>query len=198
MKLGVILCVLSLGSVALADTKTAGSPTMKPFEDNGLTLTGAEYWPYVGIKEPDYPKEVLWGFYPEQGVVAPGEDDPNVATASPKAIACAHKAYAKLRHFVSNKPAKFARVIELGKDRGVTPKFYLWTNDYTKAKDPFPGGRRKARLWYWMRKPQVEGKTPGYWKWESVVTQQGECQIPDDKQIADYIDEKLKELETHK
>ncbi len=167
---------------------------MHPFEENGFTLTGAEYWPYVGDKEPDYPSGVLWGFYPQKGVTAEGETDPNPESASPKAVACATQAFTKLRAFIASKPEKLRRVVELGKDRNFTPKFYLWTNDYTRAKDPFPEGVRKHRLWYWTRKPQMAGKTPGYWKWESTLTQTGKCLVPEDAQIDAYLDEKLHEL----
>jgi len=183
------LCLAST-TVLAADT----SQPMRAFEENGFTLTGAEYWPYVGDKEPEYPSEVLWGFYPEKGVTAEGETDPNLSSASPKAVACATRAYTKLRAFIASKPEKLRRVAELGKDKNYTTKFYLWTNDYTRAKEPFPEGVRKNRLWFWMRKPQVAGKTPGYWKWESTLTQSGKCLIPEDAQINDYLDEKLREL----
>jgi hypothetical protein len=168
---------------------------MRPFEANGLILSGAEYWPYHGNQDINYPADVLWGFYPEQGVVPDGEDEPNPASATTAAVDCATQAYRKLQAFFAGENPAFRRVLELGADHLITNKFYLWTNDYTDAAEPFPPGLRANRFWYWTRNPQIEGRTPGYWKWESVVNQRGECLIPEDAQIAAYIQEKLTELE---
>src|SRR5512134_226066 len=116
----------------VAPTPPATTP-MATFEHNGYLLAGAEYWPYAGTVDIDYPADVLWGFYPEKGVVPPGETDPNPDTARPEAIACAEKAYAALRAFVDSDPAKLRRIVELGADHGYVPRFYLWTNDYGRA-----------------------------------------------------------------
>ena len=184
--------VLALGG--LATSALADGPVMQEFERNGLILSGGEYWPYHGTTELNYPDDVLWGFYPVRGEPA---DEPNVDSATPEAIACAERAYRKLEAFVSLEgplKAKFRRVLELGAEHLISNKFYLWTNDYTRAADPYPPGVRPARLWYWTRSPQIPGRSPGYWKWESSLTQDGVCHLPDDAQIEEYIDRKLAEL----
>ena len=161
---------------------------MSTFELGGYTLSGAEYWPYAGTAELDYPKDVLWGFYPKAGELAPGESEPNAADASPAALACARTSYEALRTFLATKPAALKAIIEAAPARYV-PKFYLWTNDYTRAATPYPPGVREARLWYWQRKTPDPARPPGYWKWEATVTQTGECQVPRQPQIDRYLAE---------
>ena len=163
---------------------------MASFTANGYTLTGAEYWPYVGTADIDYPAAVLWGFYPEKGVVPEGETDPNPGSARPEAIACAEKAFAALQAFIASDPPVLKNIVAAGAKTGtVVPRFYLWTNDYGLAASPFPPGMREARLWWWARKQPAPPKPPGYWKWESVLTQSGECVIPHQPQIDEYLAE---------
>lgn len=169
---------------------------MATFELDGYVLSGAEYWPYVGTADITYPDDVLWGFYPEAGVVPPGETEPNPATARPEAVACARRSFDALRAFLASDPPALRKVIELGGERGdIVPRFYLWTNDYGRAADPYPPGVREARLWYWKRKTPAPPKPPGYWKWEATLTQRGECQIPRPEQIERYLADTLRELE---
>lgn len=169
---------------------------MDAFQANGYELTGAEYWPYVGSADIKYPEEVLWGFYPEQGVVPPGESEPNPATARPEAVACAYRAWTELRAFVAGPHEKLDRIVALGEKAGtIVPRFYLWTNDYGRAADPYPPGVREARLWWWARKKPEPPKPPGYWKWESTLDQKGVCHTPRPAQIEAYLTEKLAEME---
>jgi hypothetical protein len=175
-----------------ANAVTDPAQAMTTFTQNGFLLAGAEYWPYTGTAEIKYPDEVLWGFYPKQGVVAPGEATPNAADARPEAVACATRAYAALQSFLDKPHPKLVEIIELGKISGdVVPRFYLWTNDYGRAATPYPPGVREARLWYWKRKTPEPPKPPGYWKWESTLTQSGECQIPSSEQIESFLGEML-------
>jgi len=168
---------------------------MEPFDMNGYVLAGAEYWPYVGKEDVRYPQDVLWGFYPEKGVVAPGESDPNADTASRDAVDCAQQSFAALQVFLAKNPPALRRIVELGEAKGFVPRFYLWTNDYTNAATPYPHGVREARLWYWKRKQPEPPKPPGYWKWEATVTQNGICEIPKQEQIDEYLAATLKTLE---
>jgi hypothetical protein len=177
----------------LASEAPASAP-MSTFEASGYKLSGAEYWPYVGAAEPRYPEDVMWGFYPKKGVTAEGETDPNPDTASRGAVACAERAYSELKAFIADRPKDFDRVVEAGKDQGISRLFYLWTNDYTRAADPYPPGVRPARLWYWKRKTPDPQRPPGYWKWESVLTQKGECKTPTVDDAKKYLQEKLVEL----
>jgi hypothetical protein len=151
---------------------------MSSFESNGYVLSGAEYWPASGNAEVKYPEEVLWGFYPKKGIAPPGETDKNPDDASSAAIACAEKSFAALKAFLATEPPELRRIVERGKAEGYTNKFYLWTNDYTRAATPYAPGVRSARLWYWKRKTPDPTRPPGYWKWEATVTQRGECQLP--------------------
>ena len=184
-----------LFAVVFGACATAKPKRMDTFELNGYLLAGAEYWPYVGSLDIKYPEEVLWGFYPQKGVAAPGETEPNADSARPQAIACAERAWKALQAFVASDPPTLRRIIALGADHGYVPRFYLWTNDYGRAADPYPPGVRPARLWYWKRKEPDPERPPGYWKWESTLTQSGECQIPQQAQIDEYLAETLKELE---
>lgn len=169
---------------------------MASFTLNGYTLTGAEYWPYVGTADIKYPEEVLWGFYPQQGVVPEGETDPNPASARPEAIACAEQAFAALQDFLESDPPKLRKIIEYGMITAqIVPRFYLWTNDYGRAATPYPPGMREARLWWWARKQPEPPKPPGYWKWESTLTQSGECQIPKQPQIDEALQAMVDKIE---
>lgn len=158
---------------------------------NGYVLSGAEYWPYVGTDDIKYPDEVLWGFYPQKGEIAQGETEPNVDSARPEAIACAEEAFAALQVFLASNSPKLREIVTKGEAHGFVPRFYLWTNDYGRAADPFPPGVREARLWYWKRKQPEPPKPPGYWKWESSLLQNGDCQVPRTEQIETYLDETL-------
>lgn len=184
-----------LRAIASGSAASPGTP-MSTFELSGYKLSGAEYWPYVGAADARYPEDVMWGFYPKKGVAAEGETDPNPDTASPAAVACAERAYAELKTFLAdaNRPKDLDLAVDAGKDQGVSRLFYLWTNDYTRAADPFPPGVRPARLWYWKRKTPDPARPPGYWKWESVLTQKGECKTPNLEEAKTYLREKRDEL----
>lgn len=171
------------------------SDRMDTFEINGYVLAGAEYWPYIGKDDIRYPDEVLWGFYPVRGEIPPGETAPNPDTATPQAIECAEQSFAALQVFLAKNPPALRRIVELGESRGFVPRFYLWTNDYSRAADPFPPGMREARLWYWKRKQPEPPKPPGYWKWEARVTQNGACELPRAEQIDAFLAETLHSLE---
>ncbi len=164
---------------------------MSAFEDKGYELRGAEYWPYRGAEEPRYPEDVLWGFYPKKGEVPPGETEPNADDASPAAIACAAKSFAALKAFIASDPPALRRITNEGTDLGYTNKFYLWTNDYTHASEPYPPGVRSARLWYWKRKTPDPARPNGYWKWEATLTREGACMIPEPEQRAAMLEEQL-------
>jgi len=172
------------------------SDRMDTFEMNGYVLAGAEYWPYVGKDELRYPEDVLWGFYPVKGEIAAGETEPNTDSATREAIECAQQSFAALQVFLAKNPSALRRIVEVGEAKGFVPRFYLWTNDYSRAADPYPPGMRQARLWYWQRKRPEPPKPPGYWKWEATLTQDGACQLPAQDQIDTYLAETLKSLES--
>ena len=167
---------------------------MDTFEMNGYTLAGAEYWPYVGKDDIRYPEDVLWGFYPVKGEIPAGEEEANVDSASPAAIACAEQSFSALQVFLAKNSPELRQINERGAAAGYVPRFYLWTNDYTRAADPYPPGVREGRLWYWKRKEPAPPKPPGYWKWEATLTQRGDCQVPKSPQIETYLADALSKL----
>ena len=194
-----VLLVACGGSAPKPPAKASPSPPpaakMASFTLNGYTLTSAEYWPYTGTEDIKYPEAVLWGFYPEKGIVPEGETDPNPASARPEAVACAEKAYAALRDWLGTDPPVLKKIVAAKTADGtMVPRFYLWTNDYGLAASPYPPGMREARLWWWARKQPEPPKPPGYWKWESVLTQSGECIIPQQPQIDQYLAEMAAKL----
>jgi hypothetical protein len=168
---------------------------MDTFEMNGYVLAGAEYWPYVGKEDIRYPEDVLWGFYPQKGVIVPGETEPNADNATREAIDCAQQSFTALQVFLAKNPPALRKIIEVGEAQGFVPRFYLWTNDYTRAATPYPPGVREARLWYWKRKQPEPPKPPGYWKWEASVDQNGVCKLPSTEQIDQYLAETLATLQ---
>ncbi len=179
------------------EASTETESRMGTFASAGFELRGAEYWPYRGTKDITYPDDVLWGFYPEAGKAEPGEE-PNRASASPAAVACAEVAHKALRALLAEPPAKLRRIVELGGNEreGVVPLFYLWVNDYSAAATPYPPGVREARLWYWKRKEPAPPKPPGYWKWEATLAQDGKCHVPLPAQIESTLSEMLAKIES--
>ncbi len=154
---------------------------MGPFEQDGYVLAGAEYWPHRGSTPAKYPEEILWGFYPHEGEVFEGA--PAVATATSAAVECAERSYAALRSWLPTAAQALTQATAGDK----APRFYLWVNDYSEADDPFPADKREAKLWYWARETGVAGRIPGYFKWETVVDQSGECRWPDAAQAQAFL-----------
>jgi len=156
---------------------------MGPFLASGYVLAGAEYWPHRGSTPAEYPGEILWGFYPHEGEVFEGA--PALATATDAAVGCAERSYAALKAWIPTATDALADATADGKAR----RFYLWVNDYSEADDPFPSPMRQAKLWYWAREPAVAGRIPGYFKWETVVDQRGECRWPQPEQAMAFLEE---------
>ena len=77
-------------------------------------LEGTTDAKYVGKEEIRYPQYVLWGFYPEKGVIAPGETEPNADTATREAIDCAQQSFTALQVFLAKNPPELRQIIELG------------------------------------------------------------------------------------
>lgn len=168
MKL-MIAAVLFLATNVFADQVNPGPATqptdMKEYTLNGYELSGSEYWVFEAGKEFKYPDDVIWDF---------------TGAAPQAAQECAMQAYNKLNAFLSNPPANFVELRDL---KGATPRFYLWTNDYTRA--AVEEEERPAKFWHWNRGDKDYKQ--GYWKWESSVSHQGVCTIPNDQQIAEMI-----------
>lgn len=165
-----------------ANSRPASHGDMGPFEESGFVLAGAEYWPHRGSTPAKYPEEILWGFYPHEGEVFEGSAA--TATATAPAVACAEESYAALRAWIPTATDALTRATDGGK----APRFYLWVNDYSESDDPFPADKREAKLWYWARENSVAGRIPGYFKWETVLDQKGECHWPSAGQAQAFLD----------
>jgi hypothetical protein len=169
--LGLLLSSCGKPSVS----KALDEDVMGSFVINGFELSGAEYWPFVGSINFNYPDDVLWGFYPD--------------AATEPAIACAKVSWDALKTFLGSNPIKMQQVVALG----ATKRFYLWTNDYTRADEGRT--RRKNAMWHWNSgEPNY---ALGYWKWEALVTQDGECLIPDAAQVEETLDKAIVEIEAN-
>ncbi|MGH1342453.1 MAG: hypothetical protein ACRBN8_12915 [Nannocystales bacterium] len=155
---------------------------MSTFHHGGFILAGAEYWPHRGSTPAKYPEEILWGFYPHEGEVFEGSAA--VATATDAALECAEKSYAALQAWIPTATDALTQATAGDK----APRFYMWVNDYSEADDPFPADMREAKLWYWARNPGVPGRIPGYFKWETVLDQKGECHWPDAAQAQAFLE----------
>lgn len=167
MKFAFVFLSLLLSHSAFAEQVTGPAATpadMHEYQLNGFELSGSEYWVFVAGKDFKYPDDVIWSF---------------TGAAPEQAQACALQAYNKLNALLTNPPADF---VEL-KDKGATPRFYLWTNDYTQS--AADEEQRPAKFWHWNRGPK--NYSQGYWKWESSVTREGVCTIPQDEQIREMI-----------
>jgi|GEM_PF-1756765 len=188
-----LVAVDQAGTISRIDYSTVvpDGPTSRPathgdmgtFFESGYILAGAEYWPHRGSTPAKYPEEILWGFYPHEGEVFEGAAAS--ASATPEAVACAEQSYAALRAWIPTATEALAGATAGDK----APRFYLWVNDYSQADDPFPAEMREAKLWYWARNPAVPGRIPGYFKWETVLDQKGECHWPDDTQAKAFLRE---------
>ncbi len=148
---------------------------MKPFETQDLLLVGSEYIIHTNNANPDLREIVLEGFYPEKDKVENGEMSD--MTPNAKTMACAEKSYAAFLKWSKNVPASFKRTVK----NGTAPTFWLMVNDYSGIKEKLQDEQRAASVWYWKRDPQVIGRFPGFWKWEAVLTQDGKCQLPNEK-----------------
>ncbi|MFT5354668.1 MAG: hypothetical protein ACI9KE_001875 [Polyangiales bacterium] len=152
-------------------------------------LSGAEYWPFLGDAPPNYPADILWGFYPEQGVMFDGEV--MSASASDAAVACMERSHAALHAFVGSHASALVEAERVAPEE-TSARFYLWMDDYSVASDPFLADMREAKMWYWQRDPAVPGRIPGYWKWETVLHQDGECSIPDTDAASVALQERIR------
>ena len=168
------LSLLAIAVSAFVSPAFADEPEpMAEFTLNGYELAGAEYWPFIADVPFNYPDDVLWGFYAE-GTTQVARD-------------CARVAYDKLKVFLTQNTAELQRVVALG----ATKRFYLWTDDYSQASAN--RSRRANSMWHWNRGDHDYSQ--GYWKWESVVTQDGRCLIPQAAQIRTALRQAITELE---
>ncbi len=147
---------------------------------NGFTLSGSEYWPFVGDAELQYPEDVLWGFEGESN----SDGRPTPATA--EAQACARVSYDALLIYLNSNPTLLQQVVA----RGATSRFYLWTDDYSRSVNTRQ--MRSNRMWHWNR--GTPNLAQGYWKWEAVLTFDGRCLIPESAQIERTLQSALRQL----
>jgi hypothetical protein len=159
---------------------------MKPFETKDLILVGSEYLIHSRNDNPALRENVLEGFYPEKNKVENGEmsdTTPNVKT-----MECAEHSFQAFQKWSESVSVAFKKTIL----NGTPPTFWLMVNDYSGIKGTPQDEPRKAKLWYWKRNPAVLGRFPGFWKWEAVLNQNGQCELPDAKESDKYFSEFIK------
>ncbi len=161
-----------------------------PFEHEGVALTGCEYWPSRDASLPNYPEDILWGFYPREGETFDGAVNPG--SASEAAIACMEESHAALRSWIETHGALLRELAGL-RPEYYSARFYLWVDDYSQTNDAFSEEMRPAQMWYWKRDPDVLGRIPGYWKWETQVTRDGACIVPDSQAAEELVRTALEE-----
>ncbi len=154
---------------------------MQPVMKGKLAISGSEFLIHK-IKNEKQSLEVLEGFYPDKHVRYQSYYPPS--TASPELIRCAEKSYQALVKWIENPPVEFNQTIK----NGTPPLFWMMTNDYTSIKESIEK-KRDSGLWYWKRNPSLNGRVPGYWKWEAVLNEKCECVLPNQKQVIEYLKE---------
>jgi hypothetical protein len=157
------------------------SRKMQVFENSNLKLIGSEYIIHFNDADPEKREVYLEGFYPEKGKVENGELSP--LTPGAKTMECAEKSYQAFVKWSQKVSVDFKNTVK----HGVPPTFWLMVNDYTSIKEPLQNAQRHAKIWYWKRNPSVPGRYPGFWKWEAVLTQDGVCELPDEKEAGQYF-----------
>lgn len=148
------------------------SREMQGFQANGYRVLDAEYLAFVDDEPLRYPDDVMWGFY---------ADD-----TTQEAQDCALRGYRQLRSFLEENPSE----MRVARDAGVTTAVYLWVDDYSNAS--YDRSRRQARLWHWN--PEGRDYARGYWKWEVVMTQGGNCILPERSQVLEALQRAADEM----
>lgn len=144
---------------------------------NGIQIGGLEYWPFDDAQPGSpYPDRVLWNH--EEG--------------SPQAQACMIKASRRLTTWLEDtQSVVYGKLREL-KRRGGPSQFWMWTNDYTKAPQQAQNGMRRSHVWHWCD----QHVTPdcGWLKFESTVGPDGSCSMPEEEQVASYLEGRINNL----
>jgi hypothetical protein len=159
---------------------------MKPFENKDVFLVGSEYIIHVENDNPELREIGLEGFYPEKGRVENGSLSD--ITPNAKTMACAEKSFQAFVKWSKKVSKDFKNTVA----NGTPPTFWLMVNDYSEIKGTLPTAPRKAQVWYWKRNPEVTGRYSGFWKWEAVLNQKCECELPNAQEADKYFIEFLK------
>lgn len=144
---------------------------------NGIQIGGLEYWPFDDTQPGSpYPDRVLWEH--QEG--------------SPQAQACMIQASRRLTTWLEDtQSVVYGKLKEL-KRRGGPSQFWMWTNDYTKAPQQAQNGMRRSHVWHWCD----QHVTPdcGWLKFESTVGPDGVCSMPEEQQVASYLEGRINNL----
>jgi hypothetical protein len=159
---------------------------MKPFETKDVFLVGSEYIIHVENDNPELREIGLEGFYPEKGRVENGSLSD--ITPNAKTMSCAEKSFHAFVKWSKKVSKDFKNTVV----NGTPPTFWLMVNDYSEIKGTLPEAPRKAQVWYWKRNPEVMGRYPGFWKWEAVLNQKCECELPNTQEADKYFIEFFK------
>jgi hypothetical protein len=141
---------------------------------NGIEIGGLEYWPFNDAQPGSpYPNRVLWEH--EEG--------------SPKAQECMIESSRRLTTWLEDTQSPVYEKLRELKRRGGPSRFWMWTNDYTKAPQQAQSGMRRSHVWHWCS----EHTSPdcGWLKFESTVTPDGVCKMPEALQVATYLQSRI-------
>jgi hypothetical protein len=171
---------LKLTNESAQERKIKSTRKMKPFETNDIILVGSEYLIHSNNVNPDLRETVLEGFYPEKGKIENGEL--SEITPNKKTMECAEKSYQAFLKWSKKVSTDFKNTT-----KNTPPTFWLMVNDYSEIKGKLLEELRKAKIWYWKRKPTVIGRFPGFWKWEAVLNQDCKCVLPNAIEAEQYF-----------
>jgi hypothetical protein len=137
------------------------------FEGEAGVIVGEEYWVFDDTKDgsPYSRNEIIWD-----------HDD-----APKDAQKCAKKGYAQLRSWLEKKDSVISKYLNLIENTGGTTNFFLWTNDYKTLNAKRKSiNARASRVWNW------EGM---FLKYESTLTPDGQCKIPNREEVIESLEE---------
>jgi hypothetical protein len=176
---------LKLTNESAQEWKIKSNRKMKPFETKDLFLVGSEYIIHSNDDNPNLRELFLEGFYPEKGKVENGEL--SSVTPNKKTMECAEKSYQAFLKWSKKVSVNFKNTT-----KNTPPTFWLMVNDYSEIKGKILEEQRKAKVWYWKRKPAVIGRFPGFWKWEAVLNQDCKCELPNEIEAEQYFKDFIK------
>jgi hypothetical protein len=151
---------------------------------NGIDIGGLEYWPFIDNKPHPYPSGVVWSH--EEAA------EKNMTAA----MECMVKASKRLTSWLRDTDSPVYGKLKELKRRGGPSQFFMWTNDYTKGPQLAQNGMRPARVWHWCSDPADYESTPdcGWLKFESTVGPDGACKMPEEVQVASFLQQKIDSL----
>jgi len=174
-----IVALIALSAFAEDESRGAQpEPTPTIYTSiNGISIDGVEYWPFDDAQPGSpYPDRILWDY----------------AEGSTPAKACMLAANRQLVSWLEDTNSDVYLKLRELKHRGGPSRFWMWTNDYTKAPQQAQNGMRRAHVWHWCQ--QHVSPDCGYLKFESTVRPDGSCALPQAEQVSSYLQGRINML----